>query len=519
MHSIGNEICSKRDAAVLQGVLPQAVLQLISPVLIIAFVFATSLYWIAKPLTAQASGVEVWWPAEGAKVEGTQPFKAMLSGSDVEDYEMFWQVDGDSWNWMDNDYRDYPHKEESVDLSGWNWKGEGPYEVTFIARKDGAVLAERSVTIYNTGAQQEENTSSESQQEEKKKDEKKQEQTSREQRSARLDLSVEAQDEESIEDVKKEEEQPEETLIEEVEDVLEEVPEILVPEGNPLSDSEWYVQEHNPAAKQADAWRNSNPEDAALMDILGAQPVAQWLGGWSGNVASAARSTVEKAHAQNKTALFVAYNIPQRDCGSYSAGGVSHGEYAPWIRSLADGIGSGDAVVILEPDAVAGIGCLSEQDQNRRYQLLSEAITTLKQNPNTDVYLDAGNTSWHAADTIAGMLRKAGIERADGFALNVSNFKPTQENIDYGTQVSRALGGKHFVIDTSRNGQGANGEWCNPQGRGLGQLPTSATGNPLVDAFLWVKMPGESDGSCNGGPNAGTWWPEYALGLIQRARF
>jgi endoglucanase len=32
-----------------------------------------------------------------------------------------------------------------------------------------------------------------------------------------------------------------------------------------------------------------------------------------------------------------------------------------------------------------------------------------------------------------------------------------------------------------------------------------------------VKPPGESDGECNGGPAAGRWWPEYALGLAQRA--
>jgi endoglucanase len=38
-----------------------------------------------------------------------------------------------------------------------------------------------------------------------------------------------------------------------------------------------------------------------------------------------------------------------------------------------------------------------------------------------------------------------------------------------------------------------------------------------VDGLLWIKAPGESDGSCNGGPSAGTWWPEYALGLAERA--
>ena len=63
----------------------------------------------------------------------------------------------------------------------------------------------------------------------------------------------------------------------------------------------------------------------------------------------------------------------------------------------------------------------------------------------------------------------------------------------------------------------ANGEWCNASGRALGARPTAATGNSLADAFLWIKPPGESDGTCNGGPAAGVFWPEYAIGLAQRA--
>ena len=100
----------------------------------------------------------------------------------------------------------------------------------------------------------------------------------------------------------------------------------------------------------------------------------------------------------------------------------------------------------------------------------------------------------------------------------------------------------HFVVDTSRNGQGPwtpagrrlpdPQDWCNPPGRGLGIRPTTATGDPLADAFLWVKVPGESDGQCsrgltdNGGvdpewgvvdPAAGAWFPQQALQLAQLA--
>ena len=70
-----------------------------------------------------------------------------------------------------------------------------------------------------------------------------------------------------------------------------------------------------------------------------------------------------------------------------------------------------------------------------------------------------------------------------------------------------------------RNGAGPapGDDWCNPSGRALGDRPTAATGDRLVDALLWVKRPGESDGACNGGPPAGEWWADYALGLA-RAR-
>ena len=116
---------------------------------------------------------------------------------------------------------------------------------------------------------------------------------------------------------------------------------------------------------------------------------------------------------------------------------------------------------------------------------------------------------------MAEHLRRSALDQADGFALNVSNFIPTPESIRYGERISALVGGKHFIIDTSRNGAGGNGEWCNPRGQALGAMPTTRPGNPLVDAFLWIKQPGESDGTCNGGPKAGKWWPEYALELAR----
>ncbi|HWP09151.1 MAG TPA: glycoside hydrolase family 6 protein [Polyangiaceae bacterium] len=103
---------------------------------------------------------------------------------------------------------------------------------------------------------------------------------------------------------------------------------------------------------------------------------------------------------------------------------------------------------------------------------------------------------------------------------------------------------KHFVVDTSRNAVGPwaatpeqqalgdDQDWCNPPDRGVGLRPTSETGNAVIDAYLWIKIPGESDGQCNrwepsGSPDpvrgmmdpaAGIWFPEMALELAKNAK-
>ncbi len=256
------------------------------------------------------------------------------------------------------------------------------------------------------------------------------------------------------------------------------------------------------------------------MDKIAGQASAIWLGGWNKDVKTDVANRMKDADLTNTTPVFVAYNIPQRDCGSYSAGGVNSADaYKLWIRSVASGIGAGRAIVVLEPDALAGGDCLSQVDRDTRMSLLSDAISVLKANTNTKVYLDAGHAHWLSVDDIANRLNKAGIAKADGFSLNVSNYISTDESVTYGNSVSAKVGDKHFVVDTSRNGNGSNGEWCNPWGRALGNKPTLSTGKSTVDGYLWLKTPGESDGNCNGGPNAGSWWPDYALDLARNTKW
>ena len=244
-------------------------------------------------------------------------------------------------------------------------------------------------------------------------------------------------------------------------------------------------------------------------------PSAVWVGDWY-SAPSAAISPII-AVAENTTPVFVAYHIPGRDCGSYSAGGAeSSAKYLQWITSFAQSIGTHSAVVILEPDALAQLDCLDEAGRDARLFLLSQAVHILKTKSAATVYIDAGHSRWHSNTVMAERLKRANIIEADGFSLNVSNFITTSEITNFGVKLSKLVGNAHFVIDTSRNGNGASptNEWCNPRGRALGINPSTETDNSLIDAYLWIKYPGESDGSCNGAPTAGTWWPEYAAELI-----
>ncbi len=384
---------------------------------------------------------------------------------------------------------------------------------------------------------------------------------------------------------------------------------------------------------------------AELLVRLETTPQAVWLtGGSPQDVATLVQKTLREAEFQRRLPVFVPYNIPGRDCGGYSAGGAqTTPDYEAWIDAIAGAIRSRDAVVILEPDAIANLPSDCGYDPTGqlttdRYTQLNYAVGALAALPRTRVYLDAGHSHWQSVGTIASRLVQAGLAQTQGFFLNVSNYQPTAALIKYGTWIGECIsfasdasqGGwrlghydycasqyfpasaddystwslsddwyasnlsalptnpAHFVIDTSRNGRIhatnsttdatfaneppghmtlyaqapfnqaagtisklAGGNWCNPPGSGVGARPTTVTGNALVDAFLWVKTVGESDGSCDaaGGvrawdytvysqpgwptsaadqatfdplwgltdPAAGVWFPEQALQLAELA--
>ena len=326
-----------------------------------------------------------------------------------------------------------------------------------------------------------------------------------------------------------------------------------------------FVPEPNPGAiaQLDDLRRAGRMADAALIQAMIEVPSAVWFDG--GSPAEVERRVAAiVARSATTVPVLVAYNVPGRDCAQYSAGGAPSGDaYRAWMQGFSGGIAGHRVVVILEPDGLA----LQPSDCGRpdtfdRATLIGAAVDTIRTaNPNAAVYLDGGHRAWHGVAEMSGRLVRAGVVRASGFFLNASNYQPTSDLVRYGTSMSRciwmlghggtcdepslalevpAAGLTHFVIDTSRNGQGTwtppaaypdAQVWCNPPDRGLGIRPTLVTGVPLLDACLWIKIPGESDGTCARGaaagsvdpewglvdPVAGHWFPQQALQLAQLA--
>ncbi|CAK4174728.1 unnamed protein product [Aphanomyces euteiches] len=254
------------------------------------------------------------------------------------------------------------------------------------------------------------------------------------------------------------------------------------------------------------------PELKNAIQALSANPIATWYTDRGSNQVAQILSA-----CGNSVPTIVVYGLPNKDCGE---GGFSNGgdntntqQYTAWIQTLVSLVGNKEVIYILEPDAVGltstgGCGVTNGYQNN-----LKVALGLLSTNPNAHIYVDVA--SWatqSAAVSILADLKKAG--RLQGIAINTSNYRATSELTALCNTYSSATGGLHCVFDTSRNFNGASSnEWCNARFGGVGVPPTSNTGNPLVDYYLWIKPPGESDGQCTGqsadamiGPAAGTFF-------------
>ena len=291
--------------------------------------------------------------------------------------------------------------------------------------------------------------------------------------------------------------------------------------ANPLHGVSFYVDPDSSAVRAARDDRAVQPiadEPSAIWLLPESHPTNEVGGYVSGIVADARRA--------GSWPVFVVYGIPDRDCanastgplGGQSAGGAADdAAYRAWVHAISGALDA-RSVVILEPDALG----LAPQCDNvdARVAELRSAISQLAPTGAT-VYVDAGHSSWLPVDTVVRLLRAVGMDDVRGFSTNVSNFETTADERAYDEKIAQALhaagsSGSHYVIDTSRNGNGptADQAWCNPPGRLLGERPRVVEDGTGLDATLWIKNPGESDGQCNGAPPAGQWWPAGARALI-----
>ena len=105
------------------------------------------------------------------------------------------------------------------------------------------------------------------------------------------------------------------------------------PDANPLAGRAIYVDPASPPVRQALTWsRQGRAGDAKDMRSLASRPTATWIADGP-DVAGWVRSLVEPARQTGKTRLLVAYDIPGRDCGSYSAGGAPSAACLPRLGS------------------------------------------------------------------------------------------------------------------------------------------------------------------------------------------
>jgi endoglucanase len=282
-------------------------------------------------------------------------------------------------------------------------------------------------------------------------------------------------------------------------------------EGNPFTSGGLYVDPDSRARKAADQAEAAGDADAArAFTRLAETPAGIWLTPEAlpaGQVGPAVAAIVADAAERQQVPTFVVYGIPDRDCtGGFSGGGLPAAEYGPWVQEIADAA-TGSAVVV-EPDALAS--ALQCDNLEERVGLISDAVSRLAA-AGAATYLDGGHSDWVSPESLAPVLQRAGVGEARGFATNVSNYQEDDAERSYADELSGLLGGTHYVIDSGRNGRGSTQEWCNPPGRAYGRDPEAVDDGTGLDAYLWVKPPGESDGECQGGPAAGEFWPQHAL--------
>jgi endoglucanase len=285
------------------------------------------------------------------------------------------------------------------------------------------------------------------------------------------------------------------------------------------AEPEFYVNPDTSAA----VWVRENPDDpraGVIADRIASVAQATWFTRYDPDeVRADVDAVVGAADARGQVPILVVYNIPGRDCGNHSGGGApSHEAYRAWVEEVAAGLEGRPATIVLEPDALPLVSSCSDPSQLLA-SMAHAGRALMEGSSEARVYFDIGHSAWLEPQEAADLLHGADIANsAHGIATNTSNYNWTDDEVAFAESVIAATGvsGLGAVVDTSRNGNGpaADGEWCDPPGRMIGRPSTADTGHPLIDAFIWTKLPGEADGCI---APAGQFVPQAAYDMAVNA--
>nr|AAC09066.1 1,4-beta-D-glucan-cellobiohydrolase [Orpinomyces sp. PC-2] len=268
------------------------------------------------------------------------------------------------------------------------------------------------------------------------------------------------------------------------------------------------------------------------------------------------------SQAGDQTAVFILYWIPTRDCNSYASQGGAQdmNRYQQYVQRIYNAFRSypnSKIVVVIEPDTLGNM-VTSQSNQHCRdvhdlhKQAIAYALNTLGSLNNVRAYIDAAHGRWlgphtdEVAKIIKDIVSMAPQGKLRGLSTNVSNYQSTRDEYAYHQKLNSALENvgirnMKFIVDTARNGVDVaeslvrTGTWCNVIGTGFGERPKGTpdpVNMPLLDAYMWLKPGGDSDGSSSGpyadpncahsdslpgAGNAGDWFHEYFVQLIKNA--
>lgn len=277
--------------------------------------------------------------------------------------------------------------------------------------------------------------------------------------------------------------------------------------------------------------------EVRMLEKVASQPEAQRISSFSqGGTPTGIYSQTQKLFCHNLTAdpgtipIISTYFMHPTLGGCPTTSQID--AYAPTfmaqIDALARATGNRPAVYLVELDAIGSSACIARNHALPAWEaLLRYEGTTLAALPHTVVYLEGGYSDSNTARYAARVLNASGIRHVQGFFTNDTHINWTIDEIRYGQQISRLTHGAHFIVNTAQNGNGPKlnphpategvEDLCNPPGRGLGPTDNTSPGFAHLDALLWTHVPGNSSGSCNGGPPPGIFWPDRAISLAAHA--